>query len=220
MTGCIMVEGGLVGCDKDADLLAQEMMAFIFLPVTIVLSTIYVVSLMVAMSVAITMSFLIPFIMIGYAIYVGSVIILVVGVIVALVLAAIWIKDAGSSDEGRSRGYRSHTHGDEEDDSDTSEEDEPCWRPSGQQRIQLLFVGLALLVGVFLVLCLTTYGQLVAVTPPEVNATWWTTMTTTLMQQEQIPGSEGWAYCNRRTHKCPSGCCCDRGFTWDGWTCS
>merc|ERR1712032_609492 len=102
------------------------------------------------------MSFMIPFIMIGYAIYIGSVIILVIGVIFALVLAAIWMKDAVTHERRRSSGYRSHARGDE-DSSESSESEEPCWRPRGPQRIQLLFVALAILVGVFLVMCLTTY---------------------------------------------------------------
>lgn len=225
MTGCVMVEGGLVGCDNDGDLLAQQMTAFVLLPFTIVLSTMYVLSLMVAISVAITMSFMIPFILIGYAIYIGSVIILVIGVVAALVLAAIWMKDAMKPEEGRSS-YSSHLGGDEEG-SEESEVEEQCWRPSGIQRIQLLFVGLAVLVGVFLILCLTTYGQLVAVMPPETNitipeVTFNSRTTTTLMQQEKIPGSNRWSWCSGQTHTCYSKawCCCDMGFTWDGWTCT
>lgn len=233
LMGCDAGSSGLQGCNNGGRSYADEgptdIFALLFLPVTITVSTVYALSLMIVFTQVIVFSFIAPLLLMVYAIFIGSIALLVLAVIVVIAWAVAWWAYTRA-------GRRYQPHRSEEWDEDSSGEGEESEHGKVPQAVLLLPVALAT---VFLVVCAWRYGPL-ALAPASVpttntSTTWTTTSTRTLPAAhkpgptlvvcsdggtvcvEAISGSNWWPFCGAHMHACLEAafCCCDEGYAYN-----
>lgn len=210
LQGCSGLHGrGLIGRHGEGfGMLVQEIIVMVFWPLAILGSTLYALSHTVPITCVVSLSFIVPFFMIGFAIYTGSLFVLVLSVVLTLALGALW------AFSGR-REQPETVSSDEEDEVLESSEQVAQSHPYRLAPVCLSVT--------FLLLCAWTYGMTPVKIPTvnvsrAVNVTSTTTTTTVI----GIPGSNWWLVCGiirgQHMYDCLEAafCCCTTGYMWNG----
>lgn len=206
LQGCSALHGrGLIGRRGEGlGMLAQEVIVMVFWPFAILGSTLHALSHTVPITCVVSLSFIVPFFMIGFAIYTGSLFVLVLSVVFTLALGALWALS------GR-RGQPETVSSDDEEDEvlDASEQ----VAQSHPYRLAPVCLSVT-----FLLLCAWTYGMTPVKMPVvDVSRTVNVTSTTTTTTVIGIPGSNWWLGCGQHMFDCleASFCCCNTGYMWN-----
>lgn len=208
LQGCSGLHGrGLIGRQGEGlGMLAQEVIVMVFWPLAILGSTLHALSHTVPITCVVSLSFIVPFFMIGYAIYTGSLFVLVLSVVLTLALGALWAF-SGRREQSLSS--------DDEDDEEVLESSEQVAQ-SHPWRLAPVCLSVS-----FLLLCAWTYGMTpVKIPVVDVSRTVNVTSTTTTTTVVGIPGSNWWLVCGQHMYPCLEAafCCCTTGYMWNGKT--